>query len=79
MIVNASGGAVGSLTLDSTNSVNISTATSAIPVLSSDTLTVDSGFINFELSAPATPPTTGLILPNPSCSLFWLQPNPSLS
>jgi filamentous hemagglutinin len=61
-ILNANGGAVGSLTLDSTASISIDNSTGTAPVLKSNALTLDSGFINLELSAPATAPTSGLIV-----------------
>jgi len=64
-IVNANGKAVGALTLDSTSLVTIDTSTSAAPILSGTTVTLDSGFINLELGAPATAPTTGLVITEP--------------
>ena len=60
-IQNASGGAVGSLILDSSGVVQIDhSATPA--VLLSTSLTVDSSLINIELSTPATGPTSGLVI-----------------
>lgn len=64
-IVNANGGAVGALTLDSTSLVTIDTSTGAAPILSGTTVTLDSGFINLELSTPATAPMTGLVITEP--------------
>jgi filamentous hemagglutinin len=63
-IINASGAAVGALTLDSTGLVQISTSVATPPVLSSQSLTIDSSLINLELSAPTTAPTTGLVITN---------------
>jgi len=64
-IVRAGGGVVGSLVLDSTDTVLINPSTTAPPVLEGQNLTLDSGFINLELGTPATAPTSGLIITEP--------------
>jgi filamentous hemagglutinin len=64
-IRDASGGAAGSLTLDSSSLLSISTSTVAPPVLSATVLTLDSSLINIELGTPATAPTSGLVITQP--------------
>jgi filamentous hemagglutinin len=63
-IINAEGGPVGALTLDSTAGLSVNTTANLAPTLSGNTLTLDSGSINLELSTPITAPTSGLVITN---------------
>jgi filamentous hemagglutinin family protein len=64
-ILNANGAAAGALTLDSTGLVSINPSTTSAPVLMGKAVTLDSSLINLELGAPATSPTSGLVITAP--------------
>jgi filamentous hemagglutinin len=64
-IISSNGGPVGALTLDSTSALQVSSSATLAPVLSGNTLTLDSGLINIELGTPQTAPTSGLIITDP--------------